>query len=131
MSDYAETAKEKAEMGINNSNKDEDFLDELGAIGDEINETVCASNKKITDNVLEIYDGANVEVTDNTMDFVRSAVDVLSEANKMSYVEVLSDVNAEQLKDNVQELVKALEFFKTLGKLDSDISSTIIKNIFG
>ena len=131
VSDYAETAKEKAEMGINNSNKDEDFLDELGAIGDEINETVCASNKKITDNVLEIYDGANVEVTDNTMDFVRSAVDVLSEANKMSYVEVLSDVNAEQLKDNVQELVKALEFFKTLGKLDSDISSTIIKNIFG
>ena len=131
VSDYAETAKEKAEMGINNSNKDEDFLDELGAIGDEINETVCASNKKITDNVLEIYDGANVDVTDNTMDFVRSAVDVLSEANKMSYVEVLSDVNAEQLKDNVQELVKALEFFKTLGKLDSDISSTIIKNIFG
>ena len=131
VSDYAETAKEKAEMGINNSNNDEDFLDELGAIGDEINETVCASNKKITDNVLEIYDGANVDVTDNTMDFVRSAVDVLSEANKMSYVEVLSDVNAEQLKDNVQELVKALEFFKTLGKLDSDISSTIIKNIFG
>ena len=110
--------------------KDKEFFNDVDSLYEDISK-VLSSTDGVSQSMLDIYSGTNSSVSSNSTKFVKTIVDNLASSNSLTSVDILAKENEEPLKANVELVSKALAFFKTVGKLDGDISSSIFKSIIG
>lgn len=103
-----------------NQNK---FFDDVSTFKKVIDDLIKEDN--LSEEMLKIYDGDS-SIEDEKRDFVKTIVDKLSNDNSMSYEELLSSENNDDIRTNLGYLSKDLSYYEVVNKLDTATRNTII-----
>lgn len=126
---YTESLSNDTNLTILKVTKEIQFFNQVDDIFNSISTLISKEN--LQENVLSIYDGNEVkELSPSTISFVKLAIDKIAESKKITYEDLLTDKNNEEIvKTTFNDLAKALSYFRTINTMGTDASQLLYKNV--
>lgn len=126
---YTEALSKDTNIDVLKVSKELQFFNQVDDLFNTISSVIVKEN--LQQNLLSIYDGdVGTEISIESIDFVRVAVDYLAELNNVSYEELLTNKDFEDLlKNEFEDLTKALSYFRTVNTMGTEASQLIYTNV--
>lgn len=126
---YTEELAKSTNIDVLKVSKEAQFFNNVDDFFNTIDALVKSDN--LQDNLLTIYDGSSpvTSLSEESTNFVRIAVDKLSEKENVKYDELLTNkAHLNTIKESLTDLSKSLAYFRTVNTMGIEAAQLLLSN---
>ena len=126
---YTQSLSKDTNIDILKVSKEIQFFNQVDDLFNTLSSVIVKEN--LQQNLLSIYDGdVDSQISAESIEFVRTSIDYLAELNNVSYEELLINKDySDLIKNEFEELTKALSYFRTVNTMGTEASQLIYANV--